>query len=195
MRDHIELLFHLIDDGDGEFQQQRRKHRKKMKDKATEVLKGKLKRLYLSKICIFSLKEILNDPISSATRQQPVTNDENAVNLEEDEEETRRLENVDNSYMPFNMPNPSNEKTKHIDIEQLEYMQRSLYNKAAFLSDDAVDKVNDLWSNSVDREQRQALYRYWLGKYVQLLTGKFRKWMVIFLSSLRREILCFKRTI
>lgn len=157
MKNHIELFLRLIDDGEGEFQQQRRKHKKKMKDMATEVL-----------------KEILNDPISSTTRQQSMTNDENTANLEEDEEEARRLENVDNSFMPFNMPNPSNEKTKHVDIEQLEDMQKLLYNRSVFLSDDTVEKIKDLWSSSVDKEQRQALYRYWLGKYVQLLTGKLR---------------------
>lgn len=69
------------------------------------------------------------------------------------------------------MPNPSNEKTKAVDIEQLEYMQRLLRNTTAFLPDDAVSKIDDLWSKSINKEQRQTLYRYWLGKYIQLLIG------------------------
>lgn len=64
-----------------------------------------------------------------------------------------------------------NKKNKPVNIERLEYMQRLLNNKTAFLSDDVVEKIHDLWSESIGREQRQALYRYWLGKYVQLLKG------------------------
>jgi hypothetical protein len=93
------------------------------------------------------------------------------MNLEEDEEELRRLENIDNSYIPFTIPNQTNEKEKSIDTEQLEYMQRLLNNRTSLLSDDMVKNFTDLWSKAIDKEQRQALYRYWLGKYVQLLTG------------------------
>ncbi len=50
-------------------------------------------------------------------------------------------------------------------------MQRLLSNRTALLSEDAAKKFNDLWTNSIDREQRQNLYRYWLCKYVQFLTG------------------------
>ena len=92
--------------------------------------------------------------------------------MEEDEEELRRLENIDNSYIPFTMSNQNNEKDKpQINTEQLEYMQRLLSNRTALLSEDAAKKFNDLWAKSIDKEQRQNLYRYWLCKYVQFLTG------------------------
>jgi hypothetical protein len=112
----------------------------------------------------------LNDPIVPTSNEANV-NDENPMNLEEDEEELRRLENIDNSYIPFTIPNQTNEKEKSIDTEQLEYMQRLLNNRTSLLSDDMVKNFTDLWSKAIDKEQRQALYRYWLGKYVQLLTG------------------------
>ncbi len=107
-----------------------------------------------------------------ATSNDTNTKDDNQVNLEEDEEELRRLENIENSYIPFTMSNQNNEKEKEeINIEQLEYMQRLLNNKTTLLSDDIANNFKDLWSKSIDKEQRQALYRYWLGKYVQLLIG------------------------
>ena len=56
-------------------------------------------------------------------------------------------------------------------MEQLEYMQKLFQNTAAFLSDDVVEKIDDLWSKSINKEQRQALYRYWLRKYSHLLIG------------------------
>ncbi len=112
----------------------------------------------------------MNDPIVPTSNEANV-NDENPMNLEEDEEELRRLENIDNSYIPFTIPNQTNEKEKSIDTEQLEYMQRLLNNRTSLLSDDMVKNFTDLWSKAIDKEQRQALYRYWLGKYVQLLTG------------------------
>jgi hypothetical protein len=102
-------------------------------------------------------------------------NDENQVNLDEDEEELRRLDNIDNLYIPFTTNNQSNEKDKQqINKEQLEYMQRLLNNRTALLSDDQVKSFKDLWLNSIDKEQRQALYRYWLWKYIQYLTGNRR---------------------
>ncbi len=112
--------------------------------------------------------EILNDSIPTTTNENNI-NDENLINLEEDEEESRRLENLDNSYIPFTMPNQTNEKNKSVNIEQLEYMQRLLNNRRTFLSDDIVKNIKDLWSKTIDKDQRQDLYRYWLGKYVQLL--------------------------
>lgn len=50
-------------------------------------------------------------------------------------------------------------------------MRRLLDNSTALLSDDMVKNSKDLWSKSINKEQRQALYRYWLWKYVQLLTS------------------------
>jgi len=107
-------------------------------------------------------------------------NDENLINLEEDEEELRRLENIDNSFIPFTISNQTNEKYKQVDTEQLEYMQRLLNNKTALLSDDIVKNFKDLWSKSIDKEQRQALYRYWLSKYVQLLIGLTHDYLEFF---------------
>jgi hypothetical protein len=107
-----------------------------------------------------------------ATSNDTNTKDDNQVNLEDDEEELRRLENIENSYIPFTISNQNNEKEKEeINIEQLKYMQRLLNNKTTFLSDDVAKNFKDLWSKSIDKEQRQALYRYWLWKYVQLLIG------------------------
>ncbi len=114
--------------------------------------------------------EILNDPITT-TSNEVNTNDENPINLEEDEEESRRLENLDNSYIPFTIPNQTNERNKTVNIEQLEYIQRLLNNKIGILSDDMVKNIKDLWSKSINKEQRQGLYRYWLGKYIQYLIG------------------------
>jgi hypothetical protein len=121
----------------------------------------------------------LNDPILT-TSNEPNTNDENPINLEEDEEEARRLENIDNLYIPFTIQNQNNEKDKSVNTEQLEYMQRLLNNKAALLSDDVVQTFTDLWSTSIDKEQRQTLYRYWLSKYVQVLTGLIDNYLEFF---------------
>jgi hypothetical protein len=94
------------------------------------------------------------------------------VNLEEDEEEMRRLDNIDNSFIPFSMSNQIDEKRyQQIDTQQLEYMERLLNNRTAILSDDVVLSFKDLWAKSINKEQRQDLYRYWLSKYVQILTG------------------------
>ncbi|CAF3707173.1 unnamed protein product [Rotaria sordida] len=145
-------------DGDDAFQEQRRKNKNKNKNKAKSVL-----------------EKILNDPILTTTTSNN-TNivDENPVNLEDDEEELRRLENVDNTYIPFTMPNQTNDKEyQKINIGQLEYMQHLLNNRTAFLSDNEIKNFKDLWSTSIDKEQRQALYRYWLRKYVQLLTDEW----------------------
>jgi hypothetical protein len=97
--------------------------------------------------------------------------EENAMNLVEDEEELRRLENIENSYIPFTVSSQTNEKEKQqINYEQLEYMQRLLNNRTALLSDDVVKNIKDVWS--LDKEQRQALYRYWLWKYIEMLIGR-----------------------
>jgi hypothetical protein len=72
-------------------------------------------------------------------------------------------------------------------------MQRLLNNKTALLSDDIVKNFKDLWSKSIDKEQRQALYRYWLSKYVQLLIGLidyYLEFFLIFFSS--RRLVSFK---
>jgi hypothetical protein len=119
----------------------------------------------------YFLLEILNDPIATITNEVNI-NDENPINLEEDEEELRRLENLDNSYIPFTVPNQTNERNKTVNIEQLGYIQRLLNNKTTILSDDIIQNIKDLWSNSINKEQRQSLYRYWLGKYIQHLIGK-----------------------
>jgi hypothetical protein len=50
-------------------------------------------------------------------------------------------------------------------------MRRLLTNRTGLLSDDAAKNCNELWAKSIDKEQRQALYRYWFSKYAQLLTG------------------------
>ncbi|CAF3401508.1 unnamed protein product [Rotaria sp. Silwood1] len=146
------------DDGDGEFQEQRKRRKKKNKEKANSLL-----------------QEILNDPIlTTTTSNNTNTIEENPVSLEEDEEELRRLENIDNVLIPFTIPNQTNEKEyQQINIEQLEYMQNLLNNRTAFLSDNEVKNITDLWSTSINKEQRQALYRYWLWKYVQLLTDEW----------------------
>lgn len=107
---------------------------------------------------------------TTTTNQLNNNNEDNLANLEEDDEEIRRLENMEN-YIPFTMPNQTNEKYKQVDTEQLEYMQRLLNNRTALLSDDLVKNIKDLWSDSIDRDQRQNLYRYWLWKYVQVLIG------------------------
>lgn len=75
------------------------------------------------------LLEIINNPIVSPTTASNNTDakDENTINLEDDEEEVRRLENVDPLVVPFTVPNQKNEK-QNIDIEQLEYMRRLLNN-------------------------------------------------------------------
>ncbi|CAF2813215.1 unnamed protein product [Rotaria sp. Silwood2] len=147
----------IKDDGDGEFQEQRKKKKKKNKDRAKAVL-----------------QEILNDPILTTTSNNTNNVDENPVNLQEDEEELRRLENIDNVLIPFTIPNQTNEKEyQQINIEQLEYMQHLLNNRTAFLSDDEVKNLKELWSTSINKDQRQALYRYWLWKYVQLLTDEW----------------------
>ncbi|CAF4522009.1 unnamed protein product [Rotaria sp. Silwood2] len=118
--------------------------------------------------------EILNDPILTTTSNNTNNVDENPVNLQEDEEELRRLENIDNVLIPFTIPNQTNEKEyQQINIEQLEYMQHLLNNRTAFLSDDEVKNLKELWSTSINKDQRQALYRYWLWKYVQLLTDEW----------------------
>ncbi len=80
------------------------------------------------------------------------------------------MDNIDN-YIPFTVSNQTNEKERQINTEQLENMQRLLNSKTTILSDDVVKNFNDLWSKSIDKKQRQALYRHWLCKYVQLLTS------------------------
>ncbi|CAM4789800.1 unnamed protein product [Rotaria magnacalcarata] len=146
------------DDGQGEFQEQRKRKKNKNKDKAAALL-----------------KEVLNDPIlTTKPANNTTTSDENPVNLDENEEEMRRLENVDNSFIPFSMSNQTDEKQyQQIDTQQLEYMERLLNNRTVILSDDVVLSFKDLWAKSINKEQRQDLYRYWLLKYVQLLTEQW----------------------
>ncbi|UJR28371.1 hypothetical protein I4U23_009614 [Adineta vaga] len=156
---HFEIINYqdkeeIEDDGQGEFQEKQRNKKKKNQIKAAAVL-----------------KEILNDPMISSTSNN---NDENVNNLEEDEEETRRQENIDNSYIPFTLLNPKTEKEKaQLNTEQLEYMQRLLTTRTGLLSDDDVRKIENLCAKSLNKDQRQALYRYWLYKYVQLLTEEW----------------------
>jgi len=92
------------------------------------------------------------------------------------------LDNIEN-YIPFKISNQTNEKDKQIDTEQLENMQRLLNSKTAILSDDIVKNFKDLWSKSIDKDQRQALYRYWLFKYVQLITGLIDHYLEVFVYS------------
>ncbi|CAF3489036.1 unnamed protein product [Adineta steineri] len=147
------------DDGGGEFQKPRKRGRKKNEAKAT-VLKDTLNDLFLQ--------------TTTTTTNSTNMNEENQINIEDDEEETKRLDNVDHVAIPFKFPSQTNEKEKkQINTEQLEFMQRLLYNRTALLSDDAVNNITDLWSRSIGKEQRQALYRYWLCKYVQLLTEEW----------------------
>ena len=96
------------------------------------------------------------------------------MNLDEDEDELRRLENIDKAYMhiPFTDSNLNNEKQKQqLNIKLLESMRCLLNNKTALLSDNVANSFKDLWSPSMNKDQRQALYRYWLFKYVRWLIG------------------------
>lgn len=114
------------------------------------------------------------DPIRTQTTENSTTNisEDGPINLEEDEEESRRLENIDNSFIPFLNTNQINpKKLEKIDLKQLEYMRYVLSNRSALPSDDEVKNIQDLWSTSIKKEQRQALYRYWLSKYYKQLTG------------------------
>lgn len=128
---------------------------------------------------MFYQLEIFNEVPQTTVTDTQSANDENIVPLDEDEEEQRRLENIDNSYIPFNPSNSNENITKSLDIEQLEYMQRLMNNRTALISDEQAETYQDLWSNSISRENRQDLYRYWLSKYAHLLAGSnvftFRK--------------------
>jgi hypothetical protein len=61
-------------------------------------------------------------------------------------------------------------------------MERLLNNKTVLLSDNVVTNIKDLWAKSIDKEQRQALYRYWLWKYIQSLTGLIDYYLGVFLN-------------
>jgi hypothetical protein len=50
-------------------------------------------------------------------------------------------------------------------------MQQLLNNRTASLSETEMENVKDLWSKEIDKNQRQAFYRYWLRKYVHLFGG------------------------
>ena len=127
--------------------------------------------MFFDEVRSYFLVEILNDPLATTTNEAN-TNEENPTNLEEDEEEQRRLENLDNSYIPFTGANQMNDKKKPVNVEQLEHIRRIWSNRTAILSDDLAGDIKDVWSNSIKKEQRQGLYRYWVGKYVQKLIGK-----------------------
>ena len=107
---------------------------------------------------------------ASSTKKE--TADDNHVQLEEDEEETRRLDNADASQIPFSMTSGGVERKEKnpMSIEQAGLMQRLLNNAAAFTSDDVVKNIADVWL--INGEHRQMLYRYWLTKYAQKLIGK-----------------------
>lgn len=174
----------FVDDGEGEFEVKRkRKHRNQYKAEA--VLKGAFalpteRRV----ICLDSLPEILSDPLVSATGSTTTTTtvaaatsadpvDENQNGDNEDEEEQRRMENVDYSYIPFALSNRRNEKDEERpNVEYLAYLCRLRSSKTELLSDEQASSTTDLWSPSLTKECRQALYRYWLCKYIQHLVGK-----------------------
>jgi len=61
-------------------------------------------------------------------------------------------------------------------------MERLLNNKTVLLSDNVVTNIKDLWAKSIDKEQRQGLYRYWLWKYIQSLTGLIDYYLGVFLN-------------
>ncbi|CAF1069393.1 unnamed protein product [Adineta ricciae] len=145
------------DDGQDEFQEVQKNKKQKNKAKAAAVL-----------------REILSDPMISppiASSTNDVGNNQNNLD-DDDEEELRRIENIDNSYIPLTFSNPTTERERtEIDTEQLESMQYLLTTRGGLLSEDDAKKVQDLWT--VNKEQRQTLYRYWLYKYLRILTNEW----------------------
>jgi hypothetical protein len=91
--------------------------------------------------------------------------------VEEDEEEERRLENVEQVFIPAHGWSQNNGKKgkQSVSAEQLDRLQRLLNNREAILAETEVQKVKDIWSTT--KQQRQSLYRYWLYRYVDHLRG------------------------
>ena len=112
---------------------------------------------------------MLTAAVSSSAKNE--TDNENQVQLEEDEEESRRLDNADMSQIPFSTTFGGAERREKnpVSTEQAELMQRLLSNAAIFTSDDVVKNIADVWL--INGEHRQMLYRYWLTKYAQKLIG------------------------
>ena len=118
--------------------------------------------------------EILNDPITTnKSSDKKASVDQDLVNIEDDDEELRRIQNRDNSSVPLTTTNVQSEIEKqNIKFEQIKKMQYLLKNKSSLSSNDEAMSYDDLWSPSLDKHHRQALYRYWLVKYTQLISGE-----------------------
>lgn len=110
--------------------------------------------------------------VANSPTTDPNNTDQPLVNLEEDEEEERRLANIEQVFIPSSGWTQNNNKKgkQAVSAEQLERLQHLLNNREAILGEAEAQKMKDIWSTT--KQQRKALYRYWLYRYVENLKGK-----------------------
>ena len=109
--------------------------------------------------------------VANSATTDPNNTDQPLVNLEEDEEEERRLANIEQVFIPTSSWTQNNNKKgkQAVSAEQLERLRHLLNNRDAILPETEARKMKDIWSTT--KQQRKALYRYWLCRYVENLKG------------------------
>lgn len=170
-------MFLVSDDDDDGFQQVKDKRSRKQKNLAQKILRGTKSILLIlmqHSSTSSDLLELFSDSTLKESEPQTTasadkTDEAEPVNLDDDEEEKIRLDNVDSLMIPLrNTSRNDREKQEaSINYEQIETIRKLLNTRNSVWTDEKVKNISDF--RNLNKGERQQLYRYWLKRNLEIL--------------------------